>query len=97
MKPSKLTLILILVLIMIGIITYIILVPKVASQLVVSPNISQVFNKPSPSPENVTPFNSYNPPKEIKYNANTNLKKELDGINPQILDEDFEPLTAKQL
>lgn len=96
MKPSKFTVVLILVLIVIGIITYIVLVPKVTGQLVVSPKISQVFNKqPSPSPEDVTPFNSYNPPKEIEYNANTNLKKELDGINPQILDDDFTPLTVK--
>ncbi|MBI2086365.1 hypothetical protein HYT74_03425 [Candidatus Daviesbacteria bacterium] len=33
---------------------------------------------------------SYNPPKEIKYDSSTDLKKELDSINPQVLDSDFE-------
>lgn len=32
---------------------------------------------------------SYNPPKEIKYDSSTDLKKELDSINPKVLDEDF--------
>lgn len=38
----------------------------------------------------VKPLTSaYNPPKEIKYDSSTDLKKELDSVNPQILDSDF--------
>lgn len=33
---------------------------------------------------------SYNPPKEIKYDSSTDLKKELDSIDPKILDSDFD-------
>lgn len=32
---------------------------------------------------------SYNPPKEIKYDSSTDLKKELETVNPQVLDSDF--------
>lgn len=32
---------------------------------------------------------SFNQPKEIKYDSATDLKKELDTVNPQILDSDF--------
>lgn len=39
----------------------------------------------------VTPLPSatINPPKEIKYDSSTDLKKELDSVDPQVLDEDF--------
>lgn len=40
------------------------------------------------SPAPLTP--SYNPPKEIKYDSSTDLQKELDSIEPQVLDSDFE-------
>lgn len=33
----------------------------------------------------------YNPPKEIKYDSSTDLKKELEAINPEISDNDFTP------
>jgi len=33
---------------------------------------------------------SYNPPKEVRYGSSTDLKQELDSINPQVLDSDFE-------
>lgn len=32
---------------------------------------------------------SYNPPKVIKYDSSTDLKQELDSIDPKVLDEDF--------
>jgi len=32
----------------------------------------------------------YNPPEEIKYDSSTDLKKELDSINPQVLESDFQ-------
>lgn len=31
-----------------------------------------------------------NQPQEIKYDASTDLKKELEDINPQVLDSDFD-------
>lgn len=37
-----------------------------------------------------TPVSVNNPPKEIKYDSSTDLKKELDSIDPKVLDEDFQ-------
>lgn len=36
----------------------------------------------------VTP--AYNPSQEIKYDSNTDLTKELENVNPEVLDSDFE-------
>jgi hypothetical protein len=52
----------------------------------VSPFLGKAASKtvlPSQTP-------SYNPPKEIKYDSSTDLKKELESVNPQVLDEDFQ-------
>lgn len=35
---------------------------------------------------------SYNPPEELHYGSATDLKQELDTINPQVLDSDFQGL-----
>lgn len=32
----------------------------------------------------------FNPPKEIKYDSSTNLEEELEKVNPEVLDSDFE-------
>lgn len=32
---------------------------------------------------------SYNPPKEIKFDSSTDLKEELEKINPEVVEEDF--------
>lgn len=48
----------------------------------------QATKTPSSPPGQVTP--SYNPPKEIHYNSATDLKRELETINPEILESDFE-------
>lgn len=53
-----------------------------------SPKVQQ-SSKPSPSPENLS---SPQAPKTFKYDSSTDLKKELESINPQILEEDFEGL-----
>lgn len=37
------------------------------------------------------PTPAYNPPKEIKYDSSTDLKKELETVDPQVLDSDFTP------
>lgn len=43
-------------------------------------------NTPSSEPQT----SAYNPPKEIKYDESTDLRKELESINPQVLDSDLE-------
>lgn len=43
---------------------------------------------PSPTPE----VSNYNPPKEVKYDSNTDLEKELDKIDPKVLNSDFDPI-----
>ena len=52
----------------------------------VSPGAGKT-DSPSPTPM-PTPAN--NPPKEIRYDSSTNLQKELEAIDPQVLDSDFE-------
>ncbi|MBI2019423.1 hypothetical protein HYS95_02000 [Candidatus Daviesbacteria bacterium] len=53
----------------------------------VNPSLQQETVKQSSSEPSVP---LYNPPQEIKYDSSTDLKKELDTVNPQILDSDFE-------
>lgn len=52
----------------------------------VSTDVKQPLASPTQTP---APFN---PPKEMHYDNNTDLEKELDSVNPQILDSDFEQL-----
>ena len=50
-----------------------------------SPNMVQnLFTKPSPTPSPSPKIKTY------KFDSTTDLKKELDSINPQILDSDFQ-------
>ncbi len=44
----------------------------------------------SPSVTTPLPSSEINQPKEIKYDSSTDLKQELETINPQVLDSDFE-------
>lgn len=67
--------ILIILLIILGVVFLI--VNSGQSQPQVSPNI--LISPPSPSIF----------PKEIKYDNSTDLKKELETVNPQVLDSDF--------
>lgn len=92
MKPSKFTIILMLVLVVASVVVFNMLAQRTGNKPIISANVGQILNQPSPSPEDVTPFNTYNPPKEVKYDSGTNLKKELESINPQIFDKDFEEL-----
>lgn len=41
------------------------------------------------TPVPTTQTSSYNPPQEIKYDSATDLKKELQSVDPQVLDSDF--------
>lgn len=67
--------ILVILLIILGVVFFI--VNSGQNQPQVSPNI--LISSPSPSIF----------PKEIKYDSSTDLKKELESINPQVLDSDF--------
>lgn len=62
--------------------------------VLVSPGIRKALNLPAAAPVSTSipapQAASYNPPKELKYGSSTDLKKELDSINPQVLDSDFE-------
>lgn len=51
-----------------------------------SPQKIQPQSSPTPT---ATP---YNPPKEIKYSQSTDLQKELDSVNPEVLNSDFDSL-----
>lgn len=55
------------------------------SGLLVSPGVGTVAGQPTPSPT----ISSYNPPKAIKYDSSTDLKKELESIDPKIDESDF--------
>lgn len=45
-----------------------------------------LVNPASPTPSS----SAYNPPKEIKYDNAADLMQELEGINPEVLESDFE-------
>ncbi len=48
--------------------------------------VGSVVGQPTPEPT----VSSFNAPKEIKYSSATDLKQELDSIDPKVLDEDFQ-------
>lgn len=58
------------------------------NRTVVSPEAKQAVNEQTSKPS--TPL--FNPPQEIKYDSSTDLKKELDSVDPKVLDEDFQEL-----
>lgn len=53
----------------------------------VNPGIGRIGVESTLSPSLVP---AYNPPQEIKYDSSTDLKQELETVNPQVLDSDFE-------
>ncbi len=55
----------------------------------VSPGIGNAGIKVAPQPSSAPP---YNPPKEIKYGSATDLKKELDSVDPVVSESDFKDL-----
>ncbi|MCR4306202.1 MAG: hypothetical protein NUV73_03915 [Candidatus Daviesbacteria bacterium] len=58
-----------------------------SSTSLVSPAARQVSAEINNSP---MPSTSSNQPKEIRYDSSTDLQKELDSVNPQVIDSDFE-------
>lgn len=52
----------------------------------VSPSLNQASKQTNEEVPNATP----NAPKTYNFDSSSDLKKELDGIDPQILDSDFE-------
>ncbi len=56
------------------------------NRVMVSPGAKQAVDEQTSRPS--APL--FNPPQEIKYDSSTDLKKELDAVDPKVLDEDFE-------
>ena len=58
----------------------------------VSPNLVQtIFSKPKPTPSPSPKISRASlRVKTFKFDSSTDLKKELDSVNPQILDSDFQ-------
>lgn len=74
------------IIIIITVIVFILILLRGEDKLA-DPGVSQESTPvASPSPE--TP--SYNPPPEVKFDSSTDLKAELEKVNPQVLDSDFE-------
>lgn len=86
---SKKTLSVIIVLTIFATIVVFFVISKSSSSLVSPATKQDKVQQPSsqPSAQSVTP--AYNPPKEIKYGSSTDLQKELESVNPQVLDSDF--------
>ncbi len=59
---------------------------------IVSGNGSLVSPFLEKTEKSVVPSSSpfFNPPKEIKYDSNTDLKQELETVNPQVEETDFD-------
>lgn len=56
----------------------------------ISPGLGKVVGNMMSQSTPEPPVSAYNAPKEIKYGSATDLQKELDSVNPQVLDSDFE-------
>ncbi len=60
------------------------------SASLISPASKQDKAQPSSFNSSAVPSTpAYNPPKEVKYGSSTDLQKELDSIDPKVLDSDF--------
>lgn len=84
---KKKTLLMIVLTILATIVVYFVTSKQNAS-LVGSTFIQQI-TRPQPSP-NSTPVSTPNAPKTFKFDSSTDLKAELEKVNPQVLDADFE-------
>lgn len=56
----------------------------------VSPVARSAVDQSKTAPSSVPAASAFNPPKEIHYDGSIDLQKELDSVNPQVLDSDFE-------
>ena len=81
-KHSKLITVVV-TLVIIGTVVFGITLNKNRKNKLVSPNLS---SSKATEPSVIQP----NTPKEIKFNRSTNLKEELDKVDPKVLDSDFE-------
>lgn len=68
-------------------ILFVVIIFWTIGQNAVNRNTNSLLN-PEPTPQLTTVPAST--PKTFKFDASTDLKKELDSINPQVLDNDFE-------
>lgn len=76
----------ILILVLTGAVIF--LLPKNNNGNLVNPMGNFMQKQPSLTPQ----VSNYNPPKEVKYDSSTDLKAELDNVNPKVLNSDFDPL-----
>ncbi len=89
--PGKLTATLFIIVVLLIGGWYVIAYQSPGSSGLVVPSMSGVYQQtPSPSPAPLPAQPAYNPPKTFKFDAGTDLKAELDSINPQVLGSDFE-------
>lgn len=59
----------------------------------VKSNFQQIVKqKPIPTPSSIPQTVSNNPPKSMQFDQGTDLQKELDSINPEVLNSDFQGL-----
>ncbi len=83
----------ILLVIILFIVTAIFTIGKYAvngKQVLVNPLVTKAVVQPTTAPVSIPQTPAYNAPKEIKYDSGTDLQTELDSVNPQVLDSDFE-------
>lgn len=80
----------ILAIIILGFLIFI-LMPRGLQGALVGPTLIQqiTHSQPSSTPK-PTPIPTPAAPKNFQFNSSTDLKKELDGVNPLVLDSDFE-------
>ncbi|MBI4035821.1 hypothetical protein HY383_02645 [Candidatus Daviesbacteria bacterium] len=77
-----------LVLLIIGVVIIFFLFNQKVSSLTSPASKQNQANQVTPTPST----SSYNPPAQVQYDSSTDLQKELESINPQVLDEDFSGL-----
>ncbi|MDD5416159.1 MAG: hypothetical protein PHE48_04110 [Candidatus Daviesbacteria bacterium] len=76
----------VLILLLVGVLFLFIKYMGKGDRLLVNPGVEKAASQSTFPPST----SSYNPPQEIKYDSSTDLKKELDSIDPQVLESDFE-------
>lgn len=82
----------IIVIIIIGIVIAYFFISNNSKTALVSPSVTERGSTSDLQKNEEPETPAYNPPKEVKYDSSTNLKQELETVNPQIQDNDFEKL-----
>lgn len=82
--------IVIVIIILIGVSLGYFLTRSDSSEGLVSPGLNVLIPGQETTKEPAVP--AYNPPKEVKYDSSTNLQQQLETVDPQVLDSDFDQL-----